>query len=547
MELTETGLCAGYQAEKLVGLPTEGINARKDSYCSMRQDTAMQLCRIVDKQGAVLIRAPPGSGKTSLLQLIALVNAPDIFENVYYISLATLAGKTFESLWAEWHPGVGLDEIRSPPKDKKTSRRRPNLILVDEGQAAFDDTDLTLWGMLKAVMGGMNDHLRFIVVSAWGSSTVFHGAKAFPTPVHFPDSATVSLWPKSACSVSLQLTLAEAVELWDRWCKMVLGIGDNLMSFHDLSDLRDYIFTLTGRQPGLLVHILDWLDHQGLPNILADSLQPKVRCLLLSSRFYDSLSSLRSLMSLTKALRAGNTAEPMRGLVRSLLQEEPLRRSSLSGPTKDAAEQAVIWGQIIEEQDILTIPSQLHRLFLFRELYCSADASVASIKKEGLSSFVRRVIERLNPGRLRRSESRSVVDNSVYERQYQNEFYRAACTITPKDVVLSPDVGPLYGARGFLDFLLSPLGWGFELLRDGSNLEEHVERFGTGGAYDKLVQDEVVVQYVILDFRMKPLPQAFQANGPVCHIVFSDGFDTATLHTFGNEPETLHVGPNLTG
>ena len=34
----------------------------------------------------------------------------------------------------------------------------------------------------------------------------------------------------------------------------------------------------------------------------------------------------------------------MRGLVRLLLREEPLRRSSLSGPAKDAVEQAVIWG-----------------------------------------------------------------------------------------------------------------------------------------------------------------------------------------------------------
>ena len=165
---------------------------------------------------------------------------------------------------------------------------------------------------------------------------MFHGGKAFPTPVQFPNSAIVSLWPTRTCNVSLQFTLTEAIELWDRWCKMVLGIGDNVMSFHDL---RDYIFTLTGRQPGLLVHILDWLGHQGLPNIPANNLKQKVRCLLLSSRFYDSLTSLCSLMNLSTALRGEHLrAEPMRGLVRSLLREEPLRRSSLSGLAKDAAE-----------------------------------------------------------------------------------------------------------------------------------------------------------------------------------------------------------------
>ena len=131
-----------------------------------------------------------------------------------------------------------------------------------------------------------------------------------------------------------------------------------------------------------------------------------------------------------------------------------------------------------------------------------------ALGKESLLSFVGRVIERLEPTRLQLSESQSVEDSLVYERQYQNEFYRATYTITSKDTPLSPNVGPLYGARGFLDFLLSPLDWDFELLRDGSNLEEHVQRFGLGSAYDKLVKDEVVKYYVILDFRMKPLVQA---------------------------------------
>lgn len=102
-------------------------------------------------------------------------------------------------------------------------------------------------------------------------------------------------------------------------------------------------------------------------------------------------------------------------------------------------------------------------------------------------AFVRRVIERLDPRRLKFSESRNATDGTVYERQHQNEFYRAVCTIISKDAVLSPDVGPLYGAKGYLDFLLSPLRWGFELLRDGSKPEEHMERFCIGGTYGKLL------------------------------------------------------------
>ena len=60
-----------------------------------------------------------------------------------------------------------------------------------------------------------------------------------------------------------------------------------------------------------------------------------------------------------------------------------------------------------------------------------------------------------------------------------------------------------------------------------------MERFGPG-AYDKLIQDEVVEQYVSLDFCMKPL---VQVDHFICHIVFSNGFKTTILYTFGNELE----------
>ena len=120
----------------------------------------------------------------------------------------------------------------------------------------------------------------------------------------------------------------------------------------------------------------------------------------------------------------------------------------------------------------------------------------------------------------------------------------AVCTIIPKDAILSPDVGPLYGAKGFLDFLLSPLRWGFELLRDGSKPEEHMERFSTSGRYSKLLQDEVVVEYVILDFVMKPLFKDVQASR-LLHVVFSVDFKMATLHISMSGPETLHVGRPL--
>jgi hypothetical protein len=91
-----------------------------------------------------------------------------------------------------------------------------------------------------------------------------------------------------------------------------------------------------------------------------------------------------------------------------------------------------------------------------------------------------------------------------------------------------------------LDYLLSPYGWGFELLRNGAELKEYIERFGPSGIYKKLLHDKVIEDYVILDLRMKPPSKPIQLSH-VVHVVFSKDFKMVTLHTLGSEPKSLHV------
>lgn len=50
-------------------------------------------------------------------------------------------------------------------------------------------------------------------------------------------------------------------------------------------------------------------------------------------------------------------------------------------------------------------------------------------------------------------------------------------SLLPDGAFMSPDVGAIYGVRGMLDFLLLPQKWGFERLRDGTAIQEHVHRF----------------------------------------------------------------------
>ena len=65
---------------------------------------------------------------------------PEIFENVYYISLVDLDSdnRTFEEVLEAAYPGVDLAKVRSPPKCLGTHlETRPTLLLVDERQVGF--------------------------------------------------------------------------------------------------------------------------------------------------------------------------------------------------------------------------------------------------------------------------------------------------------------------------------------------------------------------------------------------------------------------------
>ncbi|DBA90935.1 TPA: hypothetical protein ACH3X1_016145 [Trebouxia sp. C0004] len=43
--------------------------------------------------------------------------------------------------------------------------------------------------------------------------------------------------------------------------------------------------------------------------------------------------------------------------------------------------------------------------------------------------------------------------------EHQNEFYRACRSVLPPGAHLSPNVGPVFGITGRMDFMLMPLKW----------------------------------------------------------------------------------------
>ena len=360
---------------------------------------------------------------------------------------------------------------------------------MDKGQKGFG-FELQLWDLLKSIQGGQKKHLKMVIVSAWGSHDDYYGPDdGAPTPGSWGPEAVVGIWPTKLIRISLQLDFEEASEIWKNSAVAGLGLSDHM---------RDAIFDISDRQPGLLLHVIDYLRNWGLQNS-SDPEAEAVTCLI-SQDFYSSFSSLRNIMRLSKGLRNGARAESLRKFLRVMLRGFEVTRDILTGEELEGARVALRWGQVTEEligaRKVLRLPSKLHEIFFMKQLYKHNNSNIYC---DGLCDFVTQVVERMNPGQLVTSVSRTVSDKCPCERLYQVEFYRAALTVLPLGSWLSPDAGKLLKAGGFLDFYLTPYLWGFEISRDGNRLNAHLDRFKEGGLYGQLLRNGSMVDYVVLN------------------------------------------------
>lgn len=90
--------------------------------------------------------------------------------------------------------------------------------------------------------------------------------------------------------ISLQLSADEVLEFWGPWCSAVGLDGTSL----GVTDLREYILQLAENQPGLVMHVLDWLKIR-LVSSPPDSKLEAARDSLLSPDFLETLRSTSGL------------------------------------------------------------------------------------------------------------------------------------------------------------------------------------------------------------------------------------------------------------
>jgi hypothetical protein len=85
------------------------------------------------------------------------------------------------------------------------------------------------------------------------------------------------------------------------------------------------------------------------------------------------------------------------------------------------------------------------------------------------------------------------------EATYQDEFYRSLHTVLGYAMNVTSEWSP--DGVGRIDFRLSSVRWGIELLREGDRLHDHCQRFTTDGAYGKWIQQGLLEDWLVIDCR----------------------------------------------
>ena len=184
-----------------------------------------------------------------------------------------------------------------------------------------------------------------------------------------------------------------------------------------------------------------------------------------------------------------------------------------------------------ERSERLHFAAPLVRVVLGQHLF-SAPSNLGKLPRaQAFDKFLELSICPLRPSIPRGSLSKDHPGSRLYERAWQMEWYRAASTAVPEFHTVSPDVGPIFGSTGFLDFYVNNgLEWGVELLREGDRMSEHLERFIVD---DRSYQDIPLGQCAILDFRH----QSNRLQGEkenFRHVIYNDNFSNVEIRRKGH-------------
>eukprot|EP00727_Mastigamoeba_balamuthi_P010561 m51a1_g6127 hypothetical protein (385) ;mRNA; f:208871-210844 len=274
----------------------QGYEGKDYKHHLPRPHVVQHLLDLAFHRRALIIRAPPMSGKTALLAHLADVvsGGGTAFSRAVYVQrgdVSVLRDCATPVLWDRW---LWSDEASAEPV----------LYLVDEADWAYGDPEHPLWRAIKTMLGDRRSQARVICAAVYERSLTDDLIR--PSPSKFQWGAELDLSDllfsnEECCALSASLGFEE---------KLAEPVGNA-------------VFAWTSGSPGLVRASLDFLKDRYLALGEDDRTRIKPEYFLVSSAYVDAMSRLRAFEGLrglqAKVVRLLRIIDRRESFLRSML------------------------------------------------------------------------------------------------------------------------------------------------------------------------------------------------------------------------------------
>ena len=441
----------------------------------------------------IIIRSPPATGKTSLLDLteMALTSNTSGFKN--RVTRLDLNGRDDQNPMTLLEKKLGasltIEEIRSLITDDHHL-----WILIDDAQLAFKAE--SFWKVVMKdfeVVGSRNIH---VVIAA-----TYDLSSQGTTPYSFGEYPHI---------LDLKLLRQEAEALYD-------GYVSNIFFAKGWMGFKDTLLRLADGHVGVLSGGISMLHR-----IYADTNKR-----LSESQALDALRDHRFRVNLNRCFpcRTLMNDDQRKAVGKTIIdgQSEGCYVNGAQGSIDDPALVNLVRAGVLSSEGTFTC--LVAQWQYFNQFYKRPAHGPATIEE-----LVVQAVESMSALRLRQS-----CDNGNFPKEaaFQHLFNEAFTMLLPPGVAVCPELNTFAEdtngktVTGQLDFFIAgDLRWAIELLRNGDKINEHVQRFDpTNGKYRSVGH----TAHLIVDCRGPRASKQVQSMHERCTLYFSTDFESVEI------------------
>ncbi|PVF96833.1 hypothetical protein CPB86DRAFT_761475 [Serendipita vermifera] len=466
-----------------------------------RPETVENLYSRLNEYRFILVRGPPGSGKTALSMLLD-----------QYIRSKEENSIVF---WKDaWPTDFWKQTDLSKFYPRTQARRRRVVFIIDEAQRTY--SDISVWEeVFQRILAGYHDlGARVILFTSHGPVDSRITLREYHPPFIVASFRRVSLWAEPPLDISGNPVPKPPIGLFLSSLEVPCLISHILPSHRLDTSLYVWVFTVTAGHAGAIKDIVHFVSriksYQETEDGKMFTLQRFVETVPLEQlwNFLRTSDNFSRGVPSAKVLRHCR----IRNLLETICVEEevlyktygkklkPLEYSHKKGWLHSGYQKYV--GQTF------FFPTPLHHWFT--AFHLSRLDPIQPLETTPLA-FVKRVFRQFSSERLfsiRRGECLLIKNQS--EVNYRQEFYRV-CGVS---IVIFPE---FVCGEGSTEFYIPSRKWAIKLLHEGSDVEDSFGQFSFEH-YKKCIPVE---DYIVLDCR-RSTPKTAQTDHRYYHVVFKD-------------------------